>query len=302
MLFKAIKLTFLFFLITYIVNAQQVPLKYFDYNNIISSSDAFFDKKDFNPSYAGDTLKFKVNLKKMNYWLGYLDSKDLTGFSIERYSRKTQSGLGLTYYYDQDFFKSHVFKFDYNFRFNIKDKLNVRIAASIGLKRYTLEVPIITLETDPMFSSVNEPNNHPLLSIGTLLKYNNHELGFTYSDILNFDIDPTDYSNPEVFDDYLMLNYNYTFKLSETIALTPELINYWNSDLNFWILTTSVSFNERIQTGFLVRSDDNIGLMFGGRPWKRLLAAYMVTFKLNNTNQSGIEYGISGINISYMLF
>jgi type IX secretion system membrane protein PorP/SprF len=302
MILKIIKLTFLFFFLTYMANAQYVPLVYLDYNNIITSSDAFFDKKDFNPSYSGDSMKFKVNFKKMNYWLGYLDSKDLTGFSLERYSKKTRSGLGLTYYYDQDFFISHVFKFDYNYRFKIKDKLNVRIATSVGLKRYKLELPLLTTEPDPLLNAINSTNNQPLFSLGTLLNYKNHELGITYSDILNFDINPSALSNPKVFKDYLVLNYNYNFKLSESIILTPELINYWNPDLNFWILKTSVSFNERIHAGLLVRSDDNLGLMFGGRPWKRLLAAYMFTFRLNNTNQTGIEYGISGINISYMLF
>ncbi|HAF31208.1 MAG TPA: hypothetical protein DCG75_19385 [Bacteroidales bacterium] len=301
MISKTIKLFILFFSISLIVKAQQDNLKYLDYNNLITSPDVFFDKKSFNPSYTGDTVKLKANLKKMTYWLGYEDSKDLTGISIETYMRKNNSGIGVLYLYDKDFFKSHVLKFDYNYRFTINDKIKVRTAISLGINHYTLIDEIITYEPDPLLANNNDWCDHPILSVGTLLNFKRHELGITYADIFNFDLTSTNWSDPKIFNNYFVINYNYKFQLTETIILTPEIINYWNPDYNIWIITSSASFKNRIYTGILLRSNNDFGFMFGGRPWKRLKMSYVYTYNDKNIDISGLNYGFQGINFSFIL-
>lgn len=298
---KSLKLivAFLFFCLT--LDAQQSISNYYDYNSIIANPDVFLDKNAFNPSYCGDTIKFRASLKKMNYFLGYDDDRDLSGVTVERYLSKINSGLSFSYTYDFNFFKNHIFKLDYNYRFEFSNEFSLRIAASVGLNHYTLKDAIITFEPDPLLSSINDWGNHPLLALGILLKFKNHELGIAYSDILNFDLNTTIWSNPNIFRDYFIINYNYSFKLSETTVLTPEIMQYWNPDFNFWIFNTSASFKNRIYAGVFVRSNDEWGLMFAGRPWKKLKMGYVFTLEGFQQSLTKSNYGLHGISISYLL-
>lgn len=67
MLGKIIKLVLLF-LATGIasISAQQSNVRVYNYNDVITTLDSYFDKKSFNPSYTGDTLALKASLKKSN--------------------------------------------------------------------------------------------------------------------------------------------------------------------------------------------------------------------------------------------
>ena len=78
-------------------NAQQSKLRYYDYNNLITNSDVFLDKKAYNPTYSGDTVQLRVDLKRMMYWIGEENSRELSGISIESYQHRINSGLGFNY-------------------------------------------------------------------------------------------------------------------------------------------------------------------------------------------------------------
>ena len=86
-------------------NAQQSKLRYYDYNNLITNSDVFLDKKAYNPTYSGDTVQLRVDLKRMMYWIGEENSRELSGISIESYQHRINSGLGFSYNFENDFLK-----------------------------------------------------------------------------------------------------------------------------------------------------------------------------------------------------
>ena len=262
---KAIKLFFLFvyFGITNI-SAQQTYVRVYDYNDIITTLDSYFDKQSFNPSYTGDTLELKASLKRSNYWITVdPEERNFSGLSIERFFDNLSSGIGISYDYKLNVLKSHIIKINYNYRFSL-NSIDVRIATSLGLNHYTLNTEYSFINPAEIW------NNHPLLSLGILLNYKKHELGITYSEILDFDISPNDWSDPSIFRDHFIVNYNYQFNISESVILTPEIIDYWDFDNNFWILNTSFSFKNRIYAGLFVRSNNEFGYMIGGRPWKWL--------------------------------
>lgn len=298
---KFIKLIVPFLFFYSILDAQQSNSNYYDYNSIVANPDVFLDKSAYNPSYCGDTLKFKASLKKMNYFIGSGDERDLSGVSVEGYFNKINSGLGFSYVYDYNFFKNHVFKLDYNYRFEFNTEFRLRIAASLGLNHYTFKDELVTFDPDPLLSSINDWGNHPLLAFGALIKFKKHELGIVYSDILNLDLNSTVWNNPDIFKNYIIINYNYRFNLSETTILTPEFIQYWNPDYDFWIFNTSASFKNRIFAGVFVRSNKEWGFMFAGRPWKKLKMGYIFTLEGFEQSITENNYGMHGINISFLI-
>ena len=259
------------------VSAQQTNVRVYNYNDLITTVNSYFDKKSYNPSYTGDTLALKATLKKSAYWLTTdPDGRNFSGLSVERFTEKLNSGVGLSYDYNLNALKSHILKINYNYRFSI-GRVNFRLATSLGINHYTLNT-----DSDNSFYYINTSeqwNNHPLFSFGTLINYKKHELGITYSDILNFDISPNSSSASVIFKDYFVTNYSYQFQLAKSIVLVPEFINYWDFDFHFWILKSSVSFKNRIYTGLFMRSDDEFGYMVGGKPWKWLTIGYVDTRK-----------------------
>jgi len=301
MVCKKIKLIFLLLCISLKLKAQQDNFKFFDYNNSIANLDIFFNKTTFNPSYAGDTVKLKAGFKRMNYFIGYEDSHELAGLSIEKNVKRINSGIGFLYNFDKDFFKSHVFKLDYNYRFKFKNKIEVRIAASIGLNHYSLSNKIITYNPDPLLKTINDWTNHPLLSLGTLFNLKNHELGIAYSDILNFDLSTSSLNNQQIFKNYFILNYNYNLNFLQNITITPEIISCINTEYNFWIFTTSASFKNLFYAGVLLRSNNTWGFMFAGKPLNKLKIGYVFTMEGFNNIVSNYKYAFHGINLSLII-
>jgi len=299
---KRIVVVILILFTSFMLKAQQSEVKYHDYNNLISNPDVFLDKKAFNPAYSGDTVKLKVDLKRMEQWIGSTDSRNLLGISVESYLNKMNSGLGITYLYEDDFFTRHVFKLDYNYRLKIREKLKIRLAASLGIDHYSLMTNIITYEPDPWMSSLDEWSNHPILAFGTLVNFKNHEFGLTVYDLFDFDFKDYAWNDPSVFKTFLISNYNYRLKVSEIVELTPEFIFVWNPDLNFWIVNTTASFKNRFYGGISVRSNDEISLMIAGRPWKSLKMGYTFSKYLSDISSDRLSYGFHGIYFSYLIF
>lgn len=283
-------------------NSQQSKLRYYDHHNLITNSDVFLDKKAYNPTYSGDTVRLRVDLKRMMHWIGEENNRELSGISIESYQYQINSGLGFSYIFENDFFKSHLFKIDYNYRFNVGKDLKISLATSLGLNHYTLEYKIITLDTDLNISNNKDWSNHPILSLGALVNIKSHEIGLTVYDLLNKDINPPDWSNPEMFKTFLVSNYNYGFRVSETVELIPEIILVWNPDVDFWILNTTASFKNRFYGGISYRSNEDFSLMFAGRPWKKFKIGYTFSTDITDYKLDDISYGFHGIQFSYMVF
>lgn len=299
---KIFCLELLILLTSFILNAQQSELKNYDYNNLISNPDVFLDKKVFNPAYSGDSVKLKIDLKRMHQWLGSTDAREFAGVSAESYFNKLNSGVGISYVYEDDFFTRHIVKLDYNYRFKVGEDLRIRLATSLGLDHYSLLINLTTHDPDPLLNSMEEWSNHPILSFGALVNFKNHQFGLTVYDLLDFDLKDNEWNDPSMFKTFLFSNYNFSFKLSGMITLTPEFIFAFNPDINYWILNTTASFNNRFYGGISYRSNDEISLMFAGRPWKRFKMGYTFSNYLSEITSNRISYGFHGIYISYMIF
>ncbi len=298
---KVLALIFLSLIVNVAVIAQQTGVRYYDYNYVITNPDVFFDKKAYNPAYTGDTIKLRIDLKKMQNMDGYYYERDLFGLSVESYLEKFNSGIGIIYAYNLDVFKNHILQLNYNYRIKTKNNIRLRLATSIGLNHYALENITIGFDPEIRISSKDDWSNHPILSYGALVNIKNHEVGLSIYDLLGMDINPPDWSNPEIFKTFLISNYNYRFKVSEIVELKPEIILLWNPNVDFWIVNTYANFKNRFYTGLSYRSNDEISLMFAGRPWKKLKLGYTATYVLSDINIHG-SYWFHGIQFSYMVF
>ncbi len=291
---KNVFIVSLFVLITYLSNAQQLPLY----------SQYMFNSFLLNPAIAGSVEYFPVRLTARQQWVGIDDAPSTQAISTHYLLNNQKMGIG-GYLFNDKFGPVSETGLQACFAYHlpltgIKSKLGMGLAFKAFQFKFD-ESKLITIDdNDPAVTHGTISKFVPDADFGLYLYNDKYFVGVSATQLIQFKIDVgnnTNDKNQNIRHYYITGGYNFT--LSEEFTLEPSVLIKGTAETPWQVDINAKGFYKKMYwVGVSYRTSNDIIAMVGVKIKKFLVGySFDYTFSDLNNYSSGSHEILIGFNI-----